>query len=215
MKKGVIYCYHCIPTGKKYIGQTIDEKTRKKKHISDSNILDLKFYRAVRKYGWENFIYGIISEFDENILNEKEMFYVEKYGSFENGYNSTLGGGGKRGYKSSQETRELLSKLKKGKPINHGKSVSAALTGRKLSKEHNEKIQKVLKENKLGIFSMSHEDLSLAGKKGGKLGGIKGAEKQHKQKWKCLITGHISSPCGLSSYQRARGIDKSMRVRLE
>jgi predicted GIY-YIG superfamily endonuclease len=52
--KGVIYCYHCIPTGKKYIGQTIDEKTRKKKHIFDSKTQDLKFYRAVRKYGWTN-----------------------------------------------------------------------------------------------------------------------------------------------------------------
>ena len=71
------------------------------------------------------------------------------------------------------------------------------------------------KINGLGIYSMSHEELSLAGKKGGKIGGVKGAKKQHKQKWKCLITGHISSPCGLSSYQKARGIDKSMRVRLE
>ena len=213
--KGVIYCYHCVPTGKKYIGQTIDEKTRKKKHKFDSKNQDLKFYRAVRKYGWKNFIYGVINEFDENILNEKEIFYIEKYDSFENGYNSTLGGEGRRGYKLSQETKELISKLQKGKPKNHGKSVSAGLTGRKLSKEHNEKIQKVLKENKLGIFSMSHEELSLAGKKGGKIGGIVGAKKQHKQKWKCLVTGHISSPCGLSSYQKARGIDKSMRVRIE
>jgi len=213
--KGVIYCYHCVPTGKKYIGQTIDEKTRKKKHISDSKTQDLKFYRAVRKHGWENFIYGIISEFDENILNEKEMFYIEIYDSFENGYNSTLGGEGKRGYKLLQETKELISKALKGKPMNHGKSVSAGLTGRKLSKEHIEKIQKTLKENKSSIYSMSHEELVLAGKKGGKIGGVKGAKKQHKQKWKCLITGYISSPCGLSSYQKARGIDKSMRVRLE
>jgi group I intron endonuclease len=213
--KGVIYCYHCIPTGKKYIGQTISEKTRKRKHISDSKILDLKFYRAVRKYGWENFIYGVINEFDENILNESEMFYIKKYDSFENGYNSTFGGEGRRGYKLSQETKELISMALKGKPMNHGKAVSAGLIGRKLSEEHIEKIQKTQKENKSGIHSMSHEELSLAGKTGGKIGGVKGAKKQHKQKWKCLITGHISSPCGLSSYQKARGIDKSMRVRLE
>jgi len=213
--KGVIYCYHCIPTGKKYVGQTVDENGRKKKHLSDSKVQDLKFYRAVRKYGWENFIYGVIDEFNENVLNEREIFYIEKYDSFKNGYNSTSGGEGLRGYKFTQETRELLSKLKKGKPINHGKSVSAGLTGRKLSKEHSEKIQKVLKENKLGIFSLSHEELSLAGKKGGKIGGIKGAKSQHKQKWKCLITGFVSTPCGLSSYQKARGIDKSMRIRIE
>ena len=74
---------------------------------------------------------------------------------------------------------------------------------------------KTNKENKTGIFSMSSKDLSNAGKKGGKIGGVKGAKKQHKQKWKCLVTGFISTPCGLSSYQKARGIDKSMRVRVE
>ena len=143
------------------------------------------------------------------------MFYIKKYDSFENGYNSTFGGEGRRGYKLSQETKELISMSLKGKPMNHGKAVSAGLIGRKLSEEHIDKIQKTQKENKSGIYSMSHEELSLAGKTGGKIGGVKGAKKQHKQQWKCLITGHISSPCGLSSYQKARGIDKSMRVRLE
>ena len=37
----------------------------------------------------------------------------------------------------------------------------------------------------------------------------------HAQRWRCLETGHVSSPCGLSSWQRARGIDTSLRERLE
>ena len=36
----------------------------------------------------------------------------------------------------------------------------------------------------------------------------------NKQKWKCLETGHISTPMGLSNYQRSRGIDTSLRVRV-
>ena len=74
---------------------------------------------------------------------------------------------------------------------------------------------KTNKENKTGLFSLTTEDLSIAGKKGGKIGGVKGAKKQHKQKWKCLETGFVSTPCGLSSYQKARNIDKSMRTRIE
>jgi hypothetical protein len=35
------------------------------------------------------------------------------------------------------------------------------------------------------------------------------------QKWKCLVTGFVSNPGGLASYQKARGIDPSMRVRVE
>jgi len=39
-------------------------------------------------------------------------------------------------------------------------------------------------------------------------------EKVNKQQWKCLITGKISNPSGLSRYQRKRGIDTSKRVRI-
>ena len=213
--KGVIYCYHCIPTGKKYIGQTIDEKRRKKKHLIESRKKDLKFYRAVKKYGWENFTYGIIGEFEESILDDMEVYYIEKFNTFKRGYNSTAGGGGLRGYIFSQESKELISKSQLGVPKNHGINVSLGLSGRKLSKNHIENIQKTQREKNIGIYKMSFDELSAAGKKGGRIGGVKGAKKQHKQKWKCLVTGFISTPCGLSSYQKARGIDKSMRVRVE
>ena len=96
--KGVIYCYHCISNGKKYIGQTINEKQRKRQHINlCKKGIDHKFYRAVKKYGWDNFVYGIIDEYDDAILNEQEIFYIIKYNTYENGYNSTFGGGGIRG----------------------------------------------------------------------------------------------------------------------
>jgi len=35
----------------------------------------------------------------------------------------------------------------------------------------------------------------------------KGAETQHKQRWICVITGHITTPGPLSRWQKARGID--------
>ena len=68
--KGVIYCYHCIPTGKKYIGKTKNEYYRRKRHehcVRKDQIS--KFYNAIRKYGWENFVYGIIEEVDLYFLN--------------------------------------------------------------------------------------------------------------------------------------------------
>jgi len=45
-------------------------------------------------------------------------------------------------------------------------------------------------------------------------GGTKGSKTTKSQKWMCLETGHISNPCGLSSWQKARGIDTSMRVKV-
>jgi general stress protein YciG len=60
-------------------------------------------------------------------------------------------------------------------------------------------------ENGTGIFSLTPEQKSEAGKKGGK----KGAKTTNSQKWMCLETGYISNSGGLSSYQKARGIDTS------
>jgi hypothetical protein len=59
------------------------------------------------------------------------------------------------------------------------------------------------KKNKIGIFKMTSDELSKCGSKGG--------TKTNSQKWKCLITGHISNPGGLSRFQNKRGIDKSLR----
>lgn len=108
--KGVIYCYHCISTGKKYIGQTVYEQKRKSQHKHDCNRgVNNKFYRAVRKYGWDNFIYGIVESYDINNLNEQEVFYIDKYDTYQNGYNSTIGGEGARGFSPSDETKKKQS----------------------------------------------------------------------------------------------------------
>ena len=40
------------------------------------------------------------------------------------------------------------------------------------------------------------------------------AAKQHLQRWRCLVTGYETTPAPLSRYQRARGIDTSLRERV-
>jgi len=42
-----------------------------------------------------------------------------------------------------------------------------------------------------------------------------GAVTQHKQLWRCLVTGHITTPAPLSRYQKARGIDTNLRERVK
>jgi hypothetical protein len=102
--QGKIYCYHCISTGKKYIGQTIREEIRKQRHLTDSKRLYCKFYNAVRKYRWDNFIYGIIDECDIEHLDEKEIYFIDFYDTYRNGYNMTLGGQGRKKYDLVFET---------------------------------------------------------------------------------------------------------------
>jgi hypothetical protein len=40
------------------------------------------------------------------------------------------------------------------------------------------------------------------------------AKAVNNQKWQCLVTGYVSNPGGLSTYQKARGIDTNLRVKL-
>jgi hypothetical protein len=65
----------------------------------------------------------------------------------------------------------------------------------------------------VGVHGRSKEQMTEDGKKGAAKGAKKGAEAQHKQRWQCTITGYVSTPCGLSGYQKAQGIDTSNRVR--
>ena len=154
--KGVIYCYHCISTGKKYIGQTVYEERRKRQHRHDCKRgVDNKFYRAVRKYGWNKFIYGIIEEYDVDLLAEQEIYYIDCYDSYKNGYNSTIGGDGVGGCSPSEETRKKMSesaKNRKGIPSNkkyfteEEKREAKRRTGRKYGQKIKERRKEYMKE---------------------------------------------------------------------
>jgi hypothetical protein len=62
----------------------------------------------------------------------------------------------------------------------------------------------------LGIHSLTPEQRIDNGKKGGKIAGRIACS----QRWRCLVTGYIAAAGPLASYQKARGIDKSLRERL-
>jgi len=160
--KGVIYCYHCIPTGKKYIGQTKYERKRKEHHnYMVKNGSKRKFYNAIKKYGWENFIYGIIEECDSNTLLQREMYYIKKYGTFKCGYNSTLGGDGKSGWKHTEETKGKIAKSNTGKKrsVEQRKLLSEAHKGQIpwiSGKKHTPETREKMKQSHLGNSISNH-----------------------------------------------------------
>ena len=84
---------------KVYVGKTTKTiEKRWNEHISDSqreNICNRPLYKAFHKYGIENFKIEMLEECDVNILSEREIYWIEKLGSFKYGYNATLGGDGK------------------------------------------------------------------------------------------------------------------------
>ena len=64
------------------------------------------------------------------------------------------------------------------------------------------------------VAKTPRETLVANGRITGKIHGKVNAKTINGQRWKCLDTGYISTPAGLSSYQRARNIDTSLRVRV-
>lgn len=81
---------------KVYIGKTEYEPERRwnehKAEAKRNRSLNRALYRAMRKYGIENFSFEVIKE--TNNPNNDEMQSIIDYDSFHNGYNETLGGDG-------------------------------------------------------------------------------------------------------------------------
>lgn len=83
-----------------YIGKTLlTIEKRFKKHKNDSTRernLNRPLYRAMNKYGIDNFEISMLEECENLIANEREIFFIEQYESFKYGYNATIGGDGKQ-----------------------------------------------------------------------------------------------------------------------
>lgn len=132
MVEGIIYKY-TSPSGKSYIGQTINEDLRRKNWFSSKyHYAGSKIDRARAKYGKYNFVYQVLVRnqySDKSIaiadLNRLEIYYIGLYNTYRNGYNCTIGGDGVVGMAMPEEARKVLSQK---------------LTGRKLSKTHKKNI---------------------------------------------------------------------------
>lgn len=98
------------PSGKSYVGQSVDLKHRfqcyKGLHCKEQKAL----YKAFLKYGFKNFKFKLLFvDKKENVtkekLNELEIKYIKQYKTYrENGYNLTQGGDGFLGGVKSAES---------------------------------------------------------------------------------------------------------------
>lgn len=91
---GIIYKVENLINHKIYIGQTIQEvEKRWYHHIEEASLgSELYFHRALRKYGKDNFNWGVIEEINNDQLNNREIYWISYYDSYQNGYNLTPGG---------------------------------------------------------------------------------------------------------------------------
>lgn len=159
LKKGVIYKL-TSPNGKVYIGQTINVNQRKKKYKYKKFNGQIKLWLDCEKYHWNPIDYfEIIEECEcgknKSIINEREIYWIYFYDSFNNGLNCNNGGNGNLGKKVSDETKKKISqKIKEHwntmtdeqKEIRNSK-ISEFSKNRIHTTETIEKIKKTKKDN--------------------------------------------------------------------
>ena len=107
---GIIYKITNIVNNKVYIGKTLETMEKRwKEHQKDSSrFTDRPLYRAMNKYGLENFTIEIIDEPNIDLLSERESYWIEYYKSYHHGYNATLGGDGRVLYDYQQIGRGII-----------------------------------------------------------------------------------------------------------
>lgn len=121
-----IYKIENLINGSIYIGQSIDIEKRWSTHISilnQNNHYNAHLQNAWNKYGSENFKFSIVEECKQFELNDREIYWIDKYDSFINGYNLTHGGGNTEAFSKSVIQFDM-----NGKELNRYFSISEAET---------------------------------------------------------------------------------------
>lgn len=84
---------------KVYIGKTLESVDKRwAEHLHDYNRdrnKDRPLYRAMKKYGCNNFEITTVEECSVDELNNREQYWISMFDSFKHGYNATIGGDGK------------------------------------------------------------------------------------------------------------------------
>ena len=123
---GIIYKITNTINNKCYIGitkRTLKRRWYEHRWSAKNNKKKLPVHNAINKYGEDNFSIEVIEKCDNDILDEKEIYYIKFFDSIKNGYNLAHGGfpfsAGEshisKNKKKTKEHREKISNAHKGK----------------------------------------------------------------------------------------------------
>lgn len=180
---GVVYLAQNKTTWKVYVGKTINFKDRMKSYKGLHCKNQIKFYNALKKYGFEDFTFTIIAKAScLETLNAIEIYNIARYRSIEDnyGYNLTEGGDGgsmskeslekmiktNTGRKYSSETKAKMSNSQKGNTnslgFKHTQETRRKVSESKKGKPRSEETIRKMSESKRGkpLSASTKEKLS-------------------------------------------------------
>lgn len=166
-----IYKYTNKINGKVYIGRTCQSLGKRARHGGKGYKNCTYFWKAIKKYGWENFEPTIIEDELTNVeASKREIFWINEYNATNRdmGYNiidrdiTTFDWNTRRKMSKShigkKLSKEVIEKRKRSMPDRHGKN--NPMYGRKLSKERKAQISEMLRNRP--VLEETREKLRIA-----------------------------------------------------
>ena len=153
---------HISPNNKRYIGITSQTLIGRTGSDGSKYSLNEYFWRAIQKYGWNNFEHIIVAEnLSQDEACKMEIELIAKYQSNnpKYGYNLSLGGDlGNYNRHCSTEAKRKISEKNSGRIMSEEskQKISNTLKGRKHSAEHNKKVSEALKGKYVGELSSTY-----------------------------------------------------------
>jgi len=105
------------PSGRIYIGQSIDINKRFRKYYNLKCTQQPKLYHSLCKYGVDAHKFEVIEECTQEQLNNRERYYQEFFNSVETGLNLLYVKSEHFNGRHSEESKKKISDGLKGKPI--------------------------------------------------------------------------------------------------
>jgi len=141
-EKYILYV-HTVPNGKRYVGITMIKPNRR--WVNGFGYHNQVFYRAIKKYGWVNIKSEIVREgLTKAQAGELEMELISFYKSNNPEFGYNIANGGSIVGTMSQETKDKISRTKKGNTHNSPETrekMSLAKKGKSIPRETVEKMR--------------------------------------------------------------------------
>lgn len=148
-----------------YIGITNQGiNTRWYKHCSEAKKgSTASLHRAILKYGKSNFqieIIEVIENKDYDHLKEREMYWINKFDSYnrDKGYNLTLGGDGTFGRFHSDETKDKIRRKAIGREVSDETKAKMSESHQNREYDHDEMSKRAQKGNEIRWADQQQHD---------------------------------------------------------
>lgn len=188
------YVYkHISPNNKVYIGIT-SQNPNDRWFNGDGYNKQKLFYRAIQKYGWDNFQHEILFENlskEEACQKEIELIAEYKSNNPEFGYNLTSGGEGPSGYHHTKEAKIRIGQASKGNQYGKGyKHTPEALLKISASSKNRKRTTESIEKWKISHAGFRHSEEAKQKMSLAKKGNTNRLGKHHSAETKRKISEH-------------------------